>query len=182
MYSLTDDQRKELVQKESNIKEAALAVMPQVREVIKKFDNKVFSKRLETELKKIDPKIRVHCEYNSFDIIYSAWDYEDRSITVNGGTYYIRNDSVYIVGMCIESGYASVKPAFDSERRILADNMLANMDMLAEQTKAAIVEITHDLDHIEAYRANKIRLQKEIKEHNDFIHYTVREYFELEVK
>jgi len=179
---LNDEQVKELVRKELEIKSRALAVFPKVREVIQKFDQKVFNKRLETALKEVDPNIRVHCEHNSFDIKYCAWEFEDRSITVDHGAYYVKNDSVYIVAMCVQSGYDDKQNAFDDDRRIMAKNMLANMDRIAGQINESIVSIDYDLHHIDDYRKRYNELMAAIKDHNDFISYTVRQYFDLEVK
>jgi len=152
-----------------------------VAKVIKQFDGKVFNKRLGTALQQIDKRLQVEAPYNSFNIKYCAYDYEERSIrTGNKDTAYIDNDTVYIVGMCKVS--QDDHRALTDDNRIIADNIIKNIENLKKHNKETYNEVENQLAQVQFFKARKARITAEIEEHNNEVNYSIATYFDLRIK
>ena len=177
-YQLSDEHRKQLIDLELAIKEQAIKLAPAVKEVVKKYDDKTLSKRLETALKKIDKRLYVHNEWNSFDIKFI--EHDKRSIQTSRFTEYVEHNDVYIASTCRQNAYGDSSLTYDN--RIIADVVNASIDRNVASAAESIKEVREQLKQVETFRANKRRLEDETKQHNDKINYTIQRYFDLEIK
>ena len=176
-YSLSDDQRKELVKLELSVKERALQLSEKVKQVVAEFDGKQLNKRLQTALQKIDDNLHVHNEYNSFDIQYI--DYNNRSIQAINGTHYINNNTAYISATAKQNAYGD--SSLSDDNKIIASVVIASIDKQVEYLTSEIKEAKKQMALVDEYRKNKQRIMEEIEDQNR-INYTIRTYFDLEIR
>ena len=180
-YSLTEEEKTRLCRMENRLHANAYELADKVAEVVRKYDGKVFTKRLGTALNQLDSHIYVEAPYNSFNIKYVANSYEERSIRAsNGDTAYIDNNEVYIVGLCKVS--QDDHRALTDDNRIIADNIIKNIERMKKYHKETYNEVENQLAQVQFFKARKARITAEIEEHNDEVNYSVANYFDLTIK
>lgn len=180
-YSLTDEEKTRLCRLENRLHANAYDLADKVAEMVRKFDGKAYNKRLATAIHTIDNHLFLQMQYNSFNIKYTAIDYEERSITTtSGNTAYIDNSEVYIVGMCISS--QDDHRALTEDGRIIADNIIKEIERMKEYNKETYNTTEGQLSQIKYFRLRKDRIIKEVEAHNNEVCYHIRQYFDLEIK
>ena len=177
-YTLSEDQIKELVKMELAITKNAINLAEDVKKVVTKFDGKQLNKRLQTELQKIDDRLSLNTDFNSFDILFS--DYENRSITTDRGCYYVNNNSVIIAGTAKRNAYGDSSTTEDN--KIIAAAVIASIDKQVEYLTKTVKQIEEQLENIAIYKQQKRQIVDQIKEHNKSITFTIRNYFDLDIK
>lgn len=176
-YQLTDEQRTQLVNLELAIKENAIRLAPEVKKIVKQFDGKQLTKRLQTALQKIDKHLYVHNEFNSFDIKYI--EYDSRYIPVKSGVEYIEYNDATIAGTCKQSAYGD--SSITEDNRIIADVVISSINKQVDYLTEVIAETRDQLNFIDQYRQRKAEITAAREAHNDQINYTIRRYFDLEI-
>ena len=175
--TLSDDERVKLINLELSITEQAINIAPAVTEIVKKYDGKHLNKRLETALKKIDKRLYVHNEWNSFDIKFV--EHDKRSIQTSNHTEYVEHNDVYIASTCKQSAYSD--SSLTDDDRIIADTVISSIDRNVKQKQDHIKEVREQINFIEDYRQDKKTILEAIENHNK-INYTVRRYFDLTIE
>ena len=170
---------RKLIELEVKANEKAIGLTDNIIEVVKKFDGKMPTKRLDTALKTIDKNLSFKCEYNSFMI--DLW-IEDRSISVPHkdyvGAVYIKNSNVSICHCCMVS---SGKPqAINEDGTINAEyvieSILNSKQYRIEYNNSMIKTLNEIEEKIKEYE----ELKKTIRAFNDSVNYTVAQYFEID--
>jgi predicted amino acid-binding ACT domain protein len=180
-YSTSD---KELtlkkIEQEIKNKEFTLTLLEDIKKIVKKYDNKVYSKRLKTELKKLNECIYVRVEYNSFDITYR--NFNERYVKASNQSGYILNDSVYIISLCKQlNNDNSTYKALDNEYKIIANNLIENIENNKTHILNSINGINESLLKLNDLELEYRNIVKSIKAFNDSVDYTVKEYFGLNI-
>ena len=116
-----------MIKTEIEIKKESIQYFDMIKPVILKYNGKVYSKRFDNDIKKISNKLWARIEYNSFDIKY--YDYDKRYVRLNNEGAYLKNDSVYIVGMCKSSSYEN-DSALNYDGTINSENIIKNIDRM----------------------------------------------------
>lgn len=159
-----------------------LSFIPAIKETISKFDGKVFNKRLDTALKKIDGSLSCKCEYNSFMI---DWYIDNRHITntpdKNGycTSLYIKDHTINILHGCISSSYGD---SCLEDGKILAGSIINQLEKSEEEKKKLIESVISQLEGIEELQAEKEGIKKQIENHNNNINWMIDSYFNLRIK
>lgn len=167
---------KKLVELEIENRKYVLSLYPSVAEVLSHFDGKQITKRIETALQKIDKHLYIRREYNTFSVKYYC---ENRSIKGdNGNWHYLKNSEIHLFD-------ATCFDAYEEDGILNTDNTLnfEKLNVIIEGDKNYIGKETtnmqKDLAEIEAYIEEYKELEKQCKDFNNKIDYTVKEYFNL---
>ena len=174
-YTLSDEKKKQLVKMELDIKSNAVALAEDVKKVVLKFDGKQLTKRLQTELQKIDSRLHIHNEYNSLNIVFT--EYDNRSINTSNGCYYVDNNSVYLAGTAKSNAYGDSSTTADN--KIIAATLIASIDKHVDYITTQIKTIESDLKKIEQYKKRKQKLKQDMENYRNSITYTIKQYFDL---
>lgn len=160
----------------------AIELIPQVIEVVKKFDNKVPSKRLETALKEINKGFRFNMEHNSFIIEIKFFDHDDRCTSDGDRAIYANEDSFRVCHMCISSAYGD--QAIDNGR-INANAVINSPNGLLaflEVHKKTVQGIDDTIKNIEELKEQRKELLKQIEDFNSKVNYTFNNTFPLRIE
>ena len=176
-YTLSDENKKKLVKMELDIRRNAVALAEDVKKVVLKFDGKQLNKRLQTELQKIDSRLRVHNEYNSLNIIFT--EYDNRSINTSNGCYYVNNNSFAIAGTAKSNAYGDSSTTEDN--KLIAATLIASIDKHVDYMTEQIKTIESELKKIEQYKKRKQKLKQDMDNYRKSISYTVKQYFDLDL-
>lgn len=177
---LTREEKTRLCRLEIRVHLDAYNLADHVKTVVRSFDGKVFTKRFETALRLIDRHLYVETPFNSFNIKYVAHEYPERSITTSdGSTEYIDNNECYIAGLCKES--SDDHRALTDDNRIIADNIIKDIERMKEYNKRTYNETESQLSKIMQFDLQKKRIQEEAEKHNNEVCYMVRRYFDLDI-
>lgn len=165
---------KKLVELEIKNMKLVLTMFNDVRKIITDFDNKTLNKRLDSALKTINKNIHVTQQYNSIEILYRC---EERFFQENGNTHYIKYDRITFADGCMASSYND--EVLTDDRRIIASRFLKFMDKQENYLRKQIAEMTEQLERIETIIAQRNKILKTMKDFNESINYTIRDYFGL---
>ena len=166
-----------LVRKEIECKREFANKAESLCEVVKKFDGKVFNKRLETAMKEVYP-IHVEQEYFWKSISITGWipDRMVQSDSVDKWGYhetaYIKDDRIYV---------GIIRDAFNDDKRIIAETIIKAIRSTAEYYKESADKLEEQIGRIDEIIAERDRIYAEKQR---FLHNTsgtLREYFGLEV-
>ena len=166
MRNLSIEQATEFLKEIISDTEQALELYPAIIAALAKFEGKKISKRIDTELKKINPKLSASGRYNSFSIelFLSPSDMQGYR-------------DVSILHACKESSYGD---------GILANDLI-NYDALKKQllkqqeVKVEKISILRDqLPLIENHIDDYLQIKNEMQIFIDSVPYTIREVFDLE--
>lgn len=168
-----------LVQKEIDTKRDFVTKAESLCEIIRKFDGKVFNKRLETALREVYP---VRVEYDKvfgwLDITGYIPDRMVQSDEVDRHGYhpiaYIKDDRIYAVSCC--------KDALDDDGRIVAENIIAKMQATVDYLKESADTLEDQLADIEDIAKECYMIRAKIRDYNSYVKPQIRNYFDLEVR
>jgi hypothetical protein len=163
-----------MVEKEIEVKERIIKMIPEITEVLKKFEGKQVTKRLETALKKIDENLRVTKEFNTFEIsLYN----EDRCIKTTNGCSYINSYS-YVLSGCIKNYYGD---GIEQNGVFIYENAIKLITIQTQNKIDVIEKMKNNLKNIDSLQKEKEELQNKIKIYNDNVDYSIKKYFDLEL-
>ena len=174
-----------LMQKEIEIMKAALLHQESIKSVIKKFNNKVFNKKLNTALEEIDKRISIQNSEYSFSITYTAWDYTERSIqlpSLSGynHTVYVNNNSVNIAYMSLRSNRHEEPHALDECKRIRSDAIIDNINLQCDKINNQVALLESEIENIDATLKEFERIKSEQQTFINSVNYVTRQYFDIE--
>lgn len=163
-----------LIQLHLDAERKALTLIPQIIEVVKKFDGKAPSKRFDTALKKVDKNLVFNMTYNSFVIEMYI---ENRYFLTGEKAYYI-HPTCNIVRSSITSGYGD---GICQDGIINAERLIAWINRAKESTEVHIEKTSKALTDIDNILARKAEIEKMKSEFIDNTPYLIRQYFDLKV-
>ena len=176
-YTLSDENKKKLVKMELDIRRNAIALAEDVKKVVIKFDGKQLTKRLQTELQKIDGRLYVRNDYNSLDIIFT--EYDNRSIITDKGCYYVNNNSFTLAGTAKSNAYGDSSTTDDN--KIIAATLIASIDKQVDYMTAQIKTVESELKKIDQYKKRKQKIKQDMENYRNSITYTIKQYFDLDL-
>lgn len=165
-----------LLQLEINSTRTALNLCDGIIEVVRKFDGKQPSKRLDTALKGIDENLRFKMEYNSFSIyLYLSV----RCVRTEIGVRYLNHDYQDIIRSSMESSRGD---GVCQNGTIRAELIISDIERARQQMKERIAQLTAEMGDIGGIlnRFEELRLAQASFEAS--VSYSVREYFNLKFK
>lgn len=143
-------------------------------DVVRKFNGKVFNKRLETAMREIYP-VSVEQGYTWKSITLKGWVYDrmvqSDDLDENGyhkWTAYIKNDEIYI---------GIIREAFDDDKRIIAENIIKNIRDTAAYLRKSADEMEDQLNRIDELDAEYQRIENERSRFLHDTNGTLHEYF-----
>ena len=174
----SEELARKLVQKEIEVKRDFVNKAEDLCGIVKKFDGKVFNKRLETALKEV---YYVRAEYDkTFGWLDITGYVQDRMVQSDStdkwgyrDTAYIKDDKVYVV--------SCAKDALDADGRIIADNICEKIRQCAEYERNSADALENQLARIDEIKAECIRINNERDAFRRNTGAVIREYFRLEV-
>lgn len=168
-----------LLEREIDIKKAALRYFDNVKKVVASFNGKIANKRLDTALKAIDERLNFKMEYNSFRITFDDYDFNRRYVSIGEKGAYIKNCSVNIAWSTISSAYGN--SALDDERKIISYSVLKDIDAQEASIKREIAIMENQLAKIDEIIIRYDAITASIRQFNDEIDHDIREYFDLKI-
>lgn len=134
-------------------------MISKVKEVIKKFDGKTYSKRFDNALKAVNENLHVYYHFNSFWIKVNFVGRNSISKTAEEGygCYYTDNDRIIMAG-CESSSYDD--EVLDDHYGIKADTMLKLLDYGVQCIKDDITEYETKKSKIEEFRTRAAEIKK----------------------
>lgn len=174
----SEELARKLVQKEIEVKEDFVRKVPEMIEVVRKFDGKVLNKRLETALRNVYHVTLKHDDiFGWWELIGYADDRMVREDTENswGGhnCAYIKDDRFYIA--------TCKKDLTDENGRLIADKLIEYIEDEAKREQTYANQLRNQLANIDELKAECARINR-MK--NDFVwkvNSQIKEYFSLEV-
>lgn len=154
----------ETIKRELNDMQIVIDIANDVKKIIKQFDNKKFSKRLQTALSNYDDKIHVYQEYNTLRIDY----------------WFSYSNQVTIAWCCVSSSYGD--GALTNDRYIIADVINNQIDNMVEHYKSNIAEITEQLNNIDNIIKEYNFIYEKMKQFNDKTNIKIRDKFNINFK
>ena len=174
----SEELARKLVRKEIEAKRDFVAKAPLLCDVVRKFDGKVFNKRLETAMREV-MHVVVNREkpWGWLEIIGYVDDRMVQSDIADKYGHrdcgYIKDDRIYMV--------SCAKDCIDEDGRIIAENICKRIyDEMARQKKYAD-NLEDQLDRISEIKADCERIRKEREKFVWETNAQIREYFNLEV-
>ena len=169
---------KKLVQKEIDTKRDFVGKAESLYEIIRKFNGKIFNKRLETAMREVYPvRIQYDKVFNWLDITGYISDRMVQSDEVDRHGYhpvaYIKDDRIYMVSCC--------KDALDDDGRIVAENLIAKMQLTVNYLKESADELEKQLADIENIADECYEIRAKRNNYNNYVKAQIRDYFNLEV-
>jgi hypothetical protein len=155
-----------------------LELAPKIKEVIKSFDNKVYSIRLSNKLNEINSNI--YARLNNMDYLEIYYYYENRSIhsTTSDCWNYTKNSQLYFVHCSCSNIHGEYQNGLKRDKRINAQYLISEIDAWIEYRKKYIEEIEYELEHLEELKKDYQAWQdarEKLMNHN----HAIREYFEV---
>jgi len=130
--------------------ETLLKLKDDIVAVVKKFDNKVPTKRITTALKKVDDNLRFTAQYNSMVIeMYTT----NRSVQSTTGTswVYISNSCKTILHSCLRS--SSNNGCLNDDGTINASQIIKDINIYAEYKQKSITDLKKQIKNIDKITA-----------------------------
>lgn len=146
--------------------EKALAITDKVLEVLKTFDGKVMSKRIDTKLKEIDSNLNFRKnQYDDWCLYYGFWDsrYDTES------KCYVFNDEFYYLNYFKPD--SSVLNYAEIEEKI---------KKAVEYKRESISKLKQQLKQIDKILEKRKKLCEQINEIHNSIHYIIRNDLDLD--
>ena len=129
IYNVSYETDKRLVELEIANRELMLTMYDAIEETLKKFDGKIFSKRIETALKKnVSANIRVKREFNSIII---EFHFENRMVEYDNRVAYLKNSSEYFAYM------PAYSEQLDNEKLVYSE-VLKELEKTKEYLKESV--------------------------------------------
>ena len=172
---------KALTEKQIEVLESLLALVPTVKEVARKFDGKVLNKRFDTALSQATDGKAVCWKKTYMDgYEIKLWESTDRYISVPNAAnnyaiaYYIKQEYIFLA----DSGWKTTD-WLTEDGRIKASELCAWIDKNASGTAEEVKELKEQLDSVETYIAEFKRMKQERSEFERNTSYMLRSYFDL---
>ena len=145
----------------------ALEKVSEVKEIVSKFDGKVFNKRLSDELN----GNRYIYQVDKNNYLFSIYYLPDAEFVAN-----IRSkDKVLLVNVSNED-------AFTENKRINADAINADIDERVKDLKVRIKDMEGQLSIIDSIIADRERLISEVEAFNNLLNSELNDNFEMEIR
>lgn len=168
-----------LIKLDMEATEKMLSLLPAVREVLKKFDGKEATKRLDTALKAVDADLKFYKEFNSFIIEMYITKRCVKEASFEFGTVYIKDSYKTLVHISLKS---SSGDGATQNGVLNAEEVIKIMNIQAACKNVNLLQTKHNLKNLEKLQAKKEKLQKQINGYNDSISYTSALYLDLKIK
>lgn len=160
-----------------------LALIEELKPVVKRFDGKIYNVKFDRALKEVCDYINVDFEYSSFDIkvlTYMNGNGGGRNsakapVCMNGSEYYYLTSR-----LGTRAGGYGICPFEETEtgkRRIIADKIIEGLDYQAEYYNRVITENSEGLKHIDEYAAKVAEIERRVKELEEIPH-DIKNYFD----
>lgn len=172
---------KALTEKQIEVLENLLALVPAVNEVVRKFDGKVLNKRFDTALRNATDD-KASCTKKNYT---DGWDivlreYNNRFVSIPNETgdyataHYIKHEYIYLA----DSVWNDEKWLTD-DGRIKADELIADIEYHANSAAEDVKKLKGQLESVETYIAEFNRMKAERWAFECNTSYALREYFNL---
>ena len=177
-YYGTEEMARKLVEKEIAAKRDFVSKVPAMVEIVRKFDGKVLNKRLETELRKVYyVTLKKEDVFDWWELIGYVQDrmvQEDAENSYGGhNVAYIKDDRIYIA--------TCAKDLADENGRLIADNLIAKLEIEAQRQTTYANQLQNQLDHIDDLKAEAARIRRMKSDFVWKVNAQIKEYFGLEV-
>ena len=150
------------------IKEASI-----IRDVVSKFDGKVFNKRFSTEL---NTQGRYMFRVDKNEYILSIYYYPEKTYVRTGdSSYYTSRESISLV-------FLNTSEALTESKRINSSAILNSLDAQIEKIEGNIKELESDLARIDEILAKRDKIMQEIDEYNKSFSDDVDNNFDLTIR
>ena len=159
-----------------------LALLPAIREVIRKYDGKTFSKRLSTAMKKINPCLFCFLESSSFKIVYcpdsrEVYGVPDKNSVIPA--YYISEHTINIIwGSSHGNKY---EKACIPNNVINAEVICALLDIEEKNFEKIIITTKAQLEKLDELEEKRRVLMRELEDFNNSINWMMDNYFNLSI-
>lgn len=167
------DINKELIKLEIKAGRKCVGLANEIIKLVPKFDGKQPTKRFDTALKTIDPRLSFGMEYNSFKITY--WNTDNR-VDSNKGWYYTRNNHIYILHASIRS---SSGDGICQNGVIIAATLIADLQLYVTRETERLTKLEAEIENIHGIMSEYKDLTERIEEFISRTSYVVREYYGL---
>lgn len=164
-----------LVQKEIEVRRDFADKAEALCEVVRRFNGKVFNKRLETAMKEVYP-VKVEQEFTFGSISITGW-IEDRMVRSDVANRMGHHEVAYLKDSHIYIGI--IRDAFDSDKRIWAEAIVAKILATAEYEKKTADEMESQLARIDDIIAERKRIYEEQQKFTHNTNWSIQEYFDL---
>ena len=179
---LYDDNARRLTEKQIEVYEKLLSYVPAIKEVIRKFDGKALTKRLDTALKEVykGASCRKDTFAGDWQLTLSEW--EDRSITVKSENPFNGAEDcicMYVQYNMIYFASSTSKWCFDG--KLIADNMIEEIDSVAKSYEETVARLKGQLARIDEIIAEYNRISEAQYNFSHDVDYVIRGYFGLKL-
>ena len=171
-YNVSDEISKKLVELEIANRELMLTMYDAIEETLKKFDGKIFSKRIETALKKnVSENIRVKREFNSVIIEFY---FENRMVEYNNSIAYLKNSYEYFAHM---TAYSEQYPHILDNEKLVYSEVLKELEKTKEYLKESVDKMKTALTEINNILTEYEELREKCREFNSKTNWAITEYY-----
>ncbi len=149
-----------------------IELLPQIKEVIIKFDGKVLNKRLQTALQLIDNSICVRNETYSLNIYKWISERSIKSVKSDCWEYISINQIDYLTSYdkdCVKGGIINSKLIIEA------------MERQIKRQLEYYAQAEEQLTQIDEYIQTKKRLEDDITQYNEKVNYLIKDYFDLAI-
>lgn len=157
--------------------EDTLKLTPKIKEVIKQFENKTFSKRVESKLKEIDDNIYFSIDSNDF--LSLKYYYKKRCIQgVNSWVYIRETHSLIFMELIKSIMKETYQKGLKEDKKIDSAYIIEQIEKWEEYTKNKIKIVKNELNNLEQLKQDFEEYTK-AKQKLESHHYTIKTYFEI---
>ena len=170
-----------LIKLELENKLEALKLAPKIKEIIKTFEGKTFSKRIETKLKEINENLSFKIDNNDF--LQLTFYFENRGFQNEAKTHwvYIKHSSETIFCELVKGLInEEFKNGLKEDKKIDSEFIIKKIEWWEEYTTKSIKEATQELYNLEELKKdynNYIEAKNKLANH----HHTIKHYFEINI-
>ena len=175
--NISDEVSRKLVELEIENRKEMLTMYDGILEVLAKFDGKVFSKRVETALKKnVSDNIRVKREYNSLIIDYY---YNNRYIKYkeDGSCAYLKDTYGTFVHATCYSSYDD--GCMGNKDTIIFDKLKVQIEKTREYIEKSVKEMEIALATVDETIKEYEELKKKCAEFNHSTNWCISQYYDI---
>lgn len=172
---------KALTEKQIEVLESLLALVPTVKEVARRFDGKVLNKRFDTALSQATDGKAVCWKKTYMDgYEIKLWESTDRYISVPNAAnnyanaYYIKQEYIFLA----DSGWRTTD-WLTEDGRIKASELCAAIDKQVGGAVEDLKDLKDQLAHVESYISEYKRIKAERNAFELTTNHLLRSYFDL---
>jgi len=173
MYYCDRSDSDRLIKLEIENMEMALSLFDLAADVVRSFNGKVLNKRLDSALREANKDLRYTRDSSDYlNIEYSCFD--NRSIQTNSCTVYIRTDDIKLSRLAIEK-------AVNDDNRIVAENIIADMENKKNNIIERINEYKTGLLKVDEWKNRCEKIGNEMDELSKEIPSVFKDYYNLSI-